>query len=220
MAGILPTPMQMLPAGAPAMAPMFAPLPSPVVVVGPQFVVPYPVTLVIKKRFSMSGGQFTVTDVNGTVIFTIKRTLFADINRLVLHDAAGIPLVTLRQKILSPHSRWKAYRGDSTDSKDLLFSAKKSSFLQLLTKLDVFLAQNTDETAPDFHVEESFIEHRCTIYIGKTTTVIAQMQKHHHLKTILLSKDIADVTVSPGVDYTFMAALIVMLHQIDEGHRG
>ncbi|GMH28552.1 hypothetical protein Nepgr_030395 [Nepenthes gracilis] len=219
MAGLVPGLLQMMPGQAPAQT--FAPLPNPVVVVGPQFVAPFPVTLIItKKLFSMREGEFAVTDVNGGLIFTVKGSFLAIADRRLLLDAAGNPLVTLRQKLLTAHRRWQVFRGDSSDSKDLLFSAKKSSLIQFSTKLDVFLACNNRENVPDFQVKGAFRELRCTIYLGNTSTTIAQMHKHHNLQSIVFDKDTYGVTVSPNVDYAFVVALILVLHEINEDQSG
>lgn len=73
------------------------------------------------------------------------------------------------------HRRWQVFRGDSSDSKDLIFSAKKSSLIQFKTELDVFLAANTKEDVPDFKLKGSWLERSCTIFAGNSSTVIAQV---------------------------------------------
>lgn len=76
---------------------------------------------------------------------------------------------------LTAHNRWQVFRGESTDSKDMIFSAKRSSMIQLKTKLHVFLANNTREDVCDFRVEGSWFERSCSIYLGQSSTVIAQV---------------------------------------------
>lgn len=76
---------------------------------------------------------------------------------------------------MTAHQRWQIFRGDSRDSKDLLFSVKKSSLLQLKTKLDVILASNPNEDNPDFRVEGSWLERKCVIYAGNSNTIVAQV---------------------------------------------
>ncbi|XP_075636625.1 protein LURP-one-related 10-like [Castanea sativa] len=88
---------------------------------------------------------------------------------------------------MTAHRRWKAYRGDSTDSKDLLFGAK--------TKLDVFLAHNT---------KERFVNSR-----------LKEMRKKQTAESILIRKDYFMVTVYPDIDYAFIVALIVILDEIN-----
>ena len=106
------------------------------------------------------------------------------------------------------------------DSKDLLFSVKKSSLLQFKTQLDVFLAANSKEDVFDFKIKGSWFERSCTIYAADGTTIIAQMHKKYSAQSILLGKDTFGVTVYPHVDYAFIVALVVILYAINEDRSG
>ncbi|KAI3474263.1 hypothetical protein Pfo_029244 [Paulownia fortunei] len=194
---------------------------SPVAVISPQFCVGYPVDLtIVRKLMSLSEGNFGVTDVNGNIMFRVKGKLFSLHDRRVLLDAAGNPLITFQQKLLSAHRRWQVFKGESTDAKDLLFNVKKSSLIQLKTKLDVFLASNTREEVCDFKIEGSWFERSCVIYAGSSKNVIAQMHRKHSAQSILLGKDTFGVTVYPNVDYAFIVALVVILEEINEDRSG
>ncbi|KAK4396055.1 protein LURP-one-related 15 [Sesamum angolense] len=169
---------------------------------------------------TLSEGSFGVTDVNGNIMFRVKGKLFSLHDRRVLLDATGIPIITFQQKLLSAHRRWQVFRGESTDAKDLLFSVKKSSLIQLKTKLDVFMACNTREEVCDFKIEGSWFERSCVIYAGNSTNIIAQMHRKHSAQSILLGKDTFGVTVYPNVDYAFIVALVVILEEINEDRSG
>ncbi|XP_027069133.2 protein LURP-one-related 10-like [Coffea arabica] len=197
------------------------PVVNPLAVVGPQFCAPYPVDLVIvRKLLTLSEGNFGVTDVNGNIMFRVKGKLFSLRDRRILLDAAGNPLLTFQQKILTAHRRWKVFRGDASDDKNLLFSVKKSSLIQFKTKLDVFLASNTKEDVCDFKIEGSWFERSCTVYAGDSSTIVAQMHKKHSVQSVLLGKDTFAVTVYPNVDYAFIVALVVILEEINEDRDG
>ncbi|KAL3826181.1 hypothetical protein ACJIZ3_022210 [Penstemon smallii] len=190
-------------------------------VISPQFCVGYPVDLTIcRKMMTLAEGSFGVTDLNGNLMFKVKGKIFSLHDRRVLCDAAENPLVTFRQKLLSAHRRWEVFRGDSTDSKDLLFTVRKSSLLQLKTKLEVFLASNTKENVCDFKIEGSWLERSCVIYAGNSNGIIAQMKKKHTAQSIVLGKDTFGVTVYPNVDYAFIVALVAILHEINEDRSG
>jgi hypothetical protein len=81
---------------------------------------------------------------------------------------------------MSAHDRWQVFRGESVEESDLIFSVKRSSFLQLKAKLHVFLANNTKEDVCDFKVEGSWSERSCVIYAGESSSIIA------HVKAIFL----------------------------------
>lgn len=196
------------------------PLTNPFAVISPQFCAPYPVDLVIaRKLLKLSEGNFGVTDVNGNLMFKVKGKLFSLRDRRILLDAADNPIVSFQQKILTAHRRWKVFRGDSSDDKDLLFSVKKSSMLQLKTKLDVFLASNTREDVCDFKIEGSWFERSCVIYAGNSSSIVAQMHRKHSVQSIVLGKDTFGVTVYPNVDYAFIVALVVILEEINEDRK-
>jgi hypothetical protein len=80
------------------------------------------------------------------------------------------------------HNRWEVFRGDSTNASDLLFTAKKSSIIQLKTELDVFLASNTAEQACDFKIKGSYFERSCAFYLGSSNTMIAQVREYQQKK--------------------------------------
>ncbi|KAM7265402.1 hypothetical protein ACFE04_003085 [Oxalis oulophora] len=176
---------------------------------------------IVKNLLKVTEGNFSVTDVMGNVLFEIKGKFFSLRDRRVLVDASGHPIVSLKQKILTAHSRWEVYRGDSNDPKDLLCSVRKSSMLQLKTVLDVFLVGNKEEHACDFRVKGSWLERACTIFQGNSdSVVIAQMQKQHKLQSAMLDKDYFQVTIYPNVDYAFVVALVTILYEICEDKHG
>lgn len=83
-------------------------------------------------------------------------------------------------QIMSAHSRWEAFRGESSDMRDRIFTAKRSSMIQLKTKLDVFLANNRDEHVCDFRVKGSWLERSCVIYAGESSTsIVAQVLQNN-----------------------------------------
>ncbi|KAM7526565.1 hypothetical protein LguiA_016467 [Lonicera macranthoides] len=189
----------------------------PVGVISPQFCAPYPVDLtIVRKLISITDGNFAVADVNGNLVFKVKGKLLTIHDRRVLLDSRGNPIVSLRQKILTAHSRWQVFRGDSSDSKDLLFTAKKSSIIQFRTELDVFLSNKNKQNVCDFKVKGSWLDKSCIIYAANSSNIIAQMHTKHTVESIMLGKETFGVTVYPNVDYAFIVALVVILNEINE----
>ncbi|KAL8102108.1 protein LURP-one-related 15-like [Apium graveolens] len=188
-----------------------------VVVVGRQFTAPYQIDLtIVRKMMTISEGNFGVTDANGNIMFKVKGKALSFRARRVLLDANGNPIVSFQRKIMSMHSTWKVYRGDSNDSRDLVFSVQRSSLFQFKTQLDVFLASNTSKDNRDFKIKGSWFEKSCTIYAGRSSTVIAQMHRKSSFSSVVLGKDKFAVTVYPNVDYAFIVALVVILEEINE----
>ncbi|XP_076897858.1 protein LURP-one-related 15-like [Bidens hawaiensis] len=155
---------------------------NPVTVVSPNFLTPYPVDLIIvRKLLSLSDGNFAVTDVNGNIVFKVKGEPLSFHERRVLLDAAGNPIISFQMKLMSMHNRWVVFRGNSSDSKNLIFTAKQPNIVQMRTSLHVFLANNeSNEHVYDFKVKGSWLDRACTIHAGDDT-IIAQMHKKYTL---------------------------------------
>lgn len=193
------------------------PNPNGLWVISPQYCCPQPVDLaVVRKVLAITEGNFGVTDLNGNLMFKIKGKFLSIHDRRVLLDAAGNPICTLRPKIMTVHDRWQVFKGESSEEKDLMFTVKRSSMIQLKTKLDVFLANNPKEDVCDFRVEGSWLERSCVVYSGQSNTILAQMHKKHSVESVLLGKTKFMVTVYPNVDYAFIVALIAILDGINK----
>ncbi|KAK1284091.1 Protein LURP-one-related 15 [Acorus calamus] len=62
---------------------------------------PYVVDLTVRKKaLSLSRGDFVVTDVNGALLLKVQGKVFSIIDRRVLVDGTGNPIVTMRRKPL------------------------------------------------------------------------------------------------------------------------
>ncbi|KAI3912634.1 hypothetical protein MKW92_028859 [Papaver armeniacum] len=210
--------------------PSCPPLPSTstgvVSVISPHYCAPYPVDLtIVRKVLKLTHDNYDVFDVNGNIVFTIKDEMTFLHHHRVLRDPAGVPIVTVYEKIKSMHRRFNVFKGDSKDMKDLVFTAKQSHMIQWTTKLDVFLASDTKKDVCDFKVKGNWLERSCTIYAGEpgdkdedgaSSRVIAQMKKKHTVDSVVLGKDTFNVTVYPNIDYAFVIALITVLDAVND----
>ncbi|XP_009796279.1 protein LURP-one-related 10-like [Nicotiana sylvestris] len=185
------------------------------VAIGSQFCSPQPLQLSMKKKvYFCAGHGYEVKDAYGNLVFTIENLLGFFSSKVLVFDAADIPILNLKSKKFSWHSRWQAFKGDSTNEKDLIFSAKISSIFQFTTKLDIFLANNISEEVCDFRMKTNFMESTCDIFAGQSSTLVAQMNKNYTAGSIFLGRDKFMVKVNPNVDYAFIVSLIVILEEI------
>ena len=89
-----------LPVPAPTPANAYTALSNPIVVIGEQFIAPYPVDLKIQQKvFTLAENNFDITDVNGNLIFKVKGKFFSIRDLCVLLDTAGKPLLSFKQKV-------------------------------------------------------------------------------------------------------------------------
>ncbi|TKY65724.1 LURP-one-related 15 [Spatholobus suberectus] len=111
---------------------------------------------------------------NGDVVFNVIKETFTRHKRRVLYDNKGKPIVTLYKKFKTMHGRWQVFEGKSDDLSKLLFSAKLSSKTQKKVRLDVFKANNEDESRCDFRVVID--ENESTVYAGESPTPAAECE--------------------------------------------
>ncbi|MCL7021516.1 hypothetical protein MKW94_005518 [Papaver nudicaule] len=189
---------------------------SSVVVISPQYCVPYQVDLYTAKRVKKitEGMHLGVFDINGSNIFKVKPASGFLTSRLNLVDAAGLPVMSLKPVAFSQHSRWNVYRGDSSESKDVLFTVKLSKIFQSKTNLDVFLASNTAQDVCDFKIKQR--DSKTTfIYRGDSDNIIAEMHMNKAVRDKVRGKETSSVTVYPNVDYAFVIAMLGALDEIN-----
>ncbi|KAM0910236.1 hypothetical protein ACQ4PT_014298 [Festuca glaucescens] len=173
--------------------------------------------LAVAKTISMSGNDFTVTDAaTGDVLLRVDGVLFSLRRRCLLADAHRRPVLTVQESALVMNKRWKVFRGDSTSRRDLLFTVVKPSVIPLRwsTKVNVFLASNDAEQAPDFRITGSYHDGACSVSLGESNTVIAKIDRRSTVVSTLLGKNAYSVTVNPGIDYAFIVALAVVLDEM------
>ncbi|XP_015170039.1 protein LURP-one-related 15-like [Solanum tuberosum] len=101
--------------------------------------------VISRKVKTLRYEEFVVSDMNGNFVFKVKGTSFGWHDKRVILDDADNPLITLKQKILTQHLRWNAFKEESTDEKDFLFTIKTTTIFQWKTELAVFLANNNSK---------------------------------------------------------------------------
>ncbi|KAK1426511.1 hypothetical protein QVD17_15185 [Tagetes erecta] len=190
-------------------------------VVDPRFFSSCKVNLAfVRNSLTVADGNLScVLDVNGNVIFIIKDKNFSLHDRHILLDASEIPILTFQKKHRSMHRRWQAFRRDSTCAKDLIFSTKKTSVIQRVTELSVFLSDNKEEVVGDYKVAGDWKNRSCTVYSYDGSTILAEMHDKHLDPCIQSDKNTYGISVSPNVDYALVVALMVILYEVNKDRR-
>lgn len=76
---------------------------KPAGIISPQYCSPYNVDLAVVRKVTALADNFSVINVNGKVVFNLQASLMSINDHRVLLDAAGKPIVTLRQKVCSTY---------------------------------------------------------------------------------------------------------------------
>ncbi|XP_060957870.1 protein LURP-one-related 14-like [Cannabis sativa] len=201
-------------AAAPAAAEAYGvPLVS---VVGDFFCVPYPVELIVKKKsHNLFDSKYEALDANGNLYFHVNGSSHNFEKKRVMRDAAGFPLLNMREKALSSRHRWTIYRGESSEQNNMIFSVRRSSSSQL-TKFrhKVFLPNNLNEDVPNFQIVESNSP-SWSYKVYKGETLIAEFKFVFSWENIAKGTKKLALKIYPGVDYAFIVALVVILYEND-----
>ncbi|KAL8237281.1 hypothetical protein R6Q59_018362 [Mikania micrantha] len=184
-------------------------------VIGSQFIGPHPFEVIFVRNPS---GDHLITDVNHNTMFKVERRSTSYHEQRLLLDADDIPIVLIRKKMLSAHSRWKAYKGNSSDDSDFIFSTKTSKIMHSKTDIHVFLTnknhanKNHGKDSCDFKITGSWSNKSCTIYMGDSSTIIAQIHKMEASENV--NKGNFMVKIYPHVDYAFVVTLTLIIESM------
>ncbi|XP_020585931.1 protein LURP-one-related 15-like [Phalaenopsis equestris] len=182
-------------------------------VINPLFCTPYPIDLAFttKPPGHKKSGPLAAVDAAGNVLFRAQDSSWGGFTQL--SDAAGHTILTMKAKFRTMHHRWQAFRGESTEGTDLLFTLRRSSAFQLHDEWFVFLAANAKEENCDFKIVGSYSKKNYTIYKGDSSFVVAQLSKEHKLN-LELEKHAFGATITANCDYSFVVALIAIFHVV------
>ncbi|KAK8691635.1 hypothetical protein V6N13_075136 [Hibiscus sabdariffa] len=182
-------------------------------IIGDQFCVPYVIHLEVRRKVeSFSNAHYDVLDATGKVILQIDGGVWNSAKKRLMKDPAGFPLCTLRKKALSWKNKWQIHQGESSEQNRLLCSVQQSDAIPIKNNMDVYLASNYKEEEPDFHVTGSFTS--LSFKVWKDNLIIAEV-KHNYTWGSCKGKESFKVKVYPEVDYAFIVALIVIMHDTD-----
>lgn len=187
-------------------------LSSPTVIVSSRFCSPTSQQLIFPDKFKAPGREQTslrAIGVDGKVIFKTEASFLSEKPQTLLIDAAaGSALVSFQKKIMDSRSIWEVYAGESQESKDLLFTVSWTDATK--TELNVFLASNVTKEICDYRIEGSYMNKTCKVYRGNSSDIVAQMSEEHKFAGMHQKKDDAVLSIEPGMDSAFVAALIVV----------
>jgi len=180
-----------------------------------------PATFTVWKRsliFNANG--FTVFNSSGNLVFRVDNYSSHARHQLFLMDAVGNILLTIRHKRLSFNDRWDAFKGDCSGcgvkpafsvikSVSTLFSSKPSAKVLLNPK------RRQKTKLCDYEIEGSVYKPSTLFTVfGASREIIAQATRKQATSEIMLGDDVLSLVVQPGIDQTFVMALLIIFNQI------
>ncbi|XP_074285234.1 protein LURP-one-related 5-like [Silene latifolia] len=164
--------------------------------------------------FSVGDG-FNVYNCHGKLVFRVDsyRSEGGDNQgEIVLMDAFGRCLFTVRRKRPSLHNRWDGYIGERTEDSKPIFSVKRSSIYgRSEVNVEVF-----DNEGEKYQIDGCFEDRSCTIYDATTREIMAEIRRKVDISSkVVMGKDAFSILIKPGFDSAFAMGLVLVLDQIN-----
>jgi len=189
------------------------------------------VLTVWKKSLLFNCNGFTVYDGKGNLVFRVDNYMAPSgaKGEIVLMDAAGKPLLTIRRKRLSLGDHWVVYEGEGGAGVNPRFSVRKKKHVNILnTKCLAHVTTTTNNpTAGNkkeatrskvaYEIQGSYGQRCCTVYDEKKRSVAEMKQKEAPLgtgRTVGFGIDVFRLIVGPEMDPSVAMGFVILLDQM------
>lgn len=174
-----------------------------------------------KKSLVFNCKGFTVFNSDGNLVFRVDKYPSDPKHKVVLMDAAGMVLFTMRRKKLSLQNEWRGFLGEfSRDAQTPSFVVKRSPFLLVFRRrlAEVYMCSSVESNKKkkpqsDYRVEGCYAKRSITI-LNSFNEVVAEVNSKQVRSDIRLGGDVFNLTVRPGYDQAFVMGLIIILDRI------
>ncbi|XP_054782128.1 protein LURP-one-related 8 [Prosopis cineraria] len=169
-----------------------------------------PVALTVwKKSLLLNCNGFTVFDCQGNLVFRVDNYSAQSKDEILLMDAAGTPLLTIRRKRLGLADKWLVFEGESGVKPR--YSAKKQ--VNLLNAK--FLARVMSlSSSSKYDIEGSYTQRCCGVYDEKRRRVVEIKKKEAAVGGVAFGADVFRLIVHPNTDSTLAMAFVILLDQM------
>ncbi|KAG6426036.1 hypothetical protein SASPL_110250 [Salvia splendens] len=167
---------------------------------------------VLKTSLFFAGDGFTAYDCKGALVFRVDSygPDGGDTGEVVLMDASGRCILTVRRKRPSLHQRWEGFVGEGSEGKKALFSVRRSSIIGR-SSMTVEVYTNPGE---EYQIEGSFACRNCNILAADKEIVAEIRRKVDATTNVVLGKDVFVLSLKAGFDGAFAMGLVLVLDQI------
>ncbi|KAL1542615.1 protein LURP-one-related 8-like [Salvia divinorum] len=169
-----------------------------------------PVVLTVwKKSLLLNCEGFTVFDPRGNLVYRVDNYMAANKGHIILMDASGATLLTIRRKRLSLGDTWLIFNGETAE--DPRFTVRKNvSLLNSRCLAHVFQRKSL----PLYQIEGSYSRRCCAVYDEKHRRVAEIRQKEPAVTGVAFGKDVFRLEVQPGFDAEVAMGMVILLDQM------
>ncbi|XP_073009477.1 protein LURP-one-related 8-like [Typha latifolia] len=167
-----------------------------------------------RKSLLFNCNGFTVFDAKGNLVFRVDN-YGEDRGEVVLMDAKGIPICTIRRKKLSLVDHSTIYNGE--ESVNPIFSVKKHVTLGRSKTLAHVTPSSGGACGcgAAYTIEGSYSRRSCAVYDGQRRQV-AELSRKESDGGVALGADVFRLVVQPDLDTCLAMAIVVVLDQMFE----
>ncbi|MQM23793.1 hypothetical protein Taro_056863 [Colocasia esculenta] len=174
------------------------------------------VLTVWRKSLLFNCDGFTVFDAKGNLVFRVDNYTSSHRGEVVLMDASGTPLLTIRRKKMSLGENWLVYHGEKAT--DPLLSVKKHvNFLQSKALAHVTRC-SADAERCTYQVEGSYSQRCCGVYDERRQR-LAEIRRKEAVGGVGFGGDVFRLVVQPGMEVAVAMAIVILLEEMF-GSRG
>ncbi|XP_047306879.1 protein LURP-one-related 8-like [Impatiens glandulifera] len=167
-----------------------------------------------KKSLLFNSDGFTVFDGKGNLLFRVDDYGSGDI---VLMDASGKSIFTIRRKRLSLIENWMVYEGEKTTNPILSMKKQVNFFMGKSTRsclAQVSLVGKGDEQLV-FEIEGSYAKRCCVVYDDKRRPVAEICRKEAAVGGVNMGLDVFRLVIDVVMmDPSVAMALVILLDQM------
>ncbi|KAI3525795.1 hypothetical protein L1887_04887 [Cichorium endivia] len=164
-----------------------------------------------KKSLLFNCYGFTVFDSNGNLVFRVDNYTAGGNAEIVLMDASGRSLLTIRRKRLSLLDNWLVFDGETTVNPR--FTVTKHVNILGSKSLAHVSATGSRKKKVMYEIEGSYTQRCCGVYDEKRRCV-AEIRPKEAVGGAVFGGDVFRLFVQPEIDSTVAMALVVVLDQM------
>ncbi|XP_065853305.1 protein LURP-one-related 8 [Euphorbia lathyris] len=171
------------------------------------------VLTVWKKSLLFNCNGFTVYDRSGNLVFRVDNymTCSGSKGEILLMDAGGEPLLTIRRKKLSLADSWLVYDGE-TAVNPLLSVRKHVNILNSKCLAHVSSGRNGSRNIV-YEIEGSYSQRNCVVYDEKRRKV-AEVKRKEAVGGVAFGVDVFRLVVGANMDKSVAMAIVILLDQM------
>lgn len=176
------------------------------------------VLTVWKKSLLFNCHGFTVFDGTGNLVFRVDNYMAGSgaNGEIVLMDAGGKPLLTIRRKKLSFADNWLVYDGETLVNPK--FSMRKHmNILNTKSLASVCGNNNSNGTSHGknvmYEIEGSYSQRSCAVYDDRRQRV-AEIKRKEPVGGVAFGVDVFRLIVEPKMDTSVAMAIVILLDQM------